>query len=199
MNLSRRKALKIIGLSPVAASLLFTVNPTPSHASEELSGKIVIVGGGSGAIMALSRLHRAIKNPDITIIAPNKIHIYQPGQVFVAAGIMEYDDLFFSNKSYIPDDVTWIKDEVKSFDAKNNSVTTRKGENITYDYMVVATGVINRFDKIEGLSEKDIGTNGITSIYLSDLEHGTALGATDTLKWNNELKNAAKTKRPKVI
>ena len=199
MNLSRRKALKVIGLSPVAASLLFTVKPTTSHASEEVSGKILIVGGGSGAIMALSRLHRAIQNPDITIIAPNEVHIYQPGQVFVGAGVMQYDDLFFSNKSYIPDDVTWIKDEVKSFDAKNNAVTTRKGEKIVYDYMIVATGVINRFDKIEGLSEKDIGTNGITSIYLSDLEHGTARGATDTLEWNNALKNAAKTKRPKVI
>ncbi len=199
MNVSRRNALKIIGLSPVTASVLFTAQPTESHAGENVSGKIVIVGGGSGAIMALSRLHRAIQDPNITIIAPNEIHMYQPGQIFVAAGIMEHDDLLFSNKNYIPDDVEWIKDEVMKFDSKNNSVTTRSGQEIKYDYMVVATGVVNRFDKIEGLTEEDIGTNGITSVYLSDLEHGTARGATATWEWNKKVKNAAKTKRPKVL
>jgi sulfide:quinone oxidoreductase len=97
MSLSRRSALKVLGLSPVAASVLFSVEPSQARASEDVSGKIVIVGGGSGAIMALSRLHRAIKNPDITIIAPNEVHLYQPGQVFVGAGVMEYNDIFIGH------------------------------------------------------------------------------------------------------
>jgi len=105
--------------------MLLAAKPTDIQASEDVSGKILIVGGGSGAIMALSRIHRAIKNPDITIIAPNEIHLFQPGQIFVAAG------------------------------------------------------VVNRFDKIEGLTEEDIGTNGIGCVYLSDLEKGTARGATE--------------------
>jgi sulfide:quinone oxidoreductase len=95
--------------------------------------------------------------------------------------------------------VKWIKDEVAHFDAKNNSVTTRKGEQVKYDYMVVAAGVINRFDKIEGLKLEDIGTNGITSIYLSDLEKGTAKGATDTWDWFNEVKKSASKNRPVVV
>jgi len=199
MSLSRRSALKVLGLSPVAASALLTVKPTEARASEDIKGKIVIVGGGSGAIMALSRLHRAIKKPDITIIAPNEVHLYQPGQIFVASGVMEYDDILLSNKNYIPDDVEWIKDEVAKFDAQNNSVTTRSGKEVTYDYMVVATGIINRFDKIEGLTEDDIGTNGITSVYLSDLEKGTARGATATWDWFKQIKAAAKEKRPTVV
>jgi sulfide:quinone oxidoreductase len=199
MSLSRRDALKVIGLSPVAATMLLTAKPTDVQASEDVSGKVLIVGGGSGAIMALSRIHRAIKNPDITIIAPNEIHLYQPGQVFVAAGEMQFDDLLLSNKEYIPDDVEWIKDEVASFDPKNNSVTTRGGKEVKYDYMVVATGVVNRFDKIEGLTEEDIGTNGIACVYLSDLEKGTARGATEMWKWFNDLKEGAKTKKQKVV
>lgn len=179
MSLSRRDALKVIGLSPVAATILLTAKPTDVQASEDVSGKVLIVGGGSGAIMALSRIHRAIKNPDITIIAPNEIHLYQPGQVFVAAGEMQFDDLILHNSEYIPDDVEWIKDEVASFDPQNNSVTTRGGKEVKYDYMIVATGVINRFDKIEGLTEEDIGTNGIACVYLSDMEKGTARGATE--------------------
>lgn len=199
MSLSRRDALKVIGLSPVAATMLLTAKPTEVHASENVKGKVLIVGGGSGAIMALSRIHRAIKNPDITIIAPNEIHLYQPGQVFVAAGEMEFDDLVLNNSDYIPKDVEWIKDEVASFDPKNNSVTTRAGKEVKYDYMVVATGIVNRFDKIDGLKEEDIGTNGIGSVYLNNLEKGTARGATDMWQWFNELKDMAKTKKPKVV
>ncbi|MFT7859332.1 MAG: FAD-dependent oxidoreductase [Sulfurimonas sp.] len=197
--MSRRDALKVIGLSPVAASVLLTTQPTDARASEDVSGKIVIVGGGAGAIMALSRLHSAIENPDITIIAPNEIHLYQPGQVFVAAGEMEFDDLVLQNKEYIPDDVEWIKDEVAHFDPKNNSVKTRSGKEVKYDYMVIATGIVNRFDKIKGITEKDIGTNGISCVYLNDLEKGTARGATETWKWFNELKKSAQTKKPKVV
>jgi sulfide:quinone oxidoreductase len=199
--LSRREALKVIGLSPIAASLLLTGGSnTELEASQDVTGKIVIVGGGSGAIMALSRLQRAITNPDITIIAPNEIHLYQPGQVFVAAGKMKMDDLILDNNDYIDTNkVTWIKDEVTSFDADNNKVHTKSGKEVAYDYMVVATGVQYNYEQIKGLKKEDIGTNGISSVYLSDLAKGTARGATATWDWFNELKEAAKTSKPKVI
>jgi len=200
-SLSRRDAIKLMGISPIAASVLAsTTGSSVAEASEDVKGKILIVGGGAGAIMALSRLVRAIKNPDITIIAPNDIHLYQPGQVFVGAGEMQFEDLVIQNSNYIDTDVvTWVKDEVKSFDAQNNSVTTRKGEKISYDYLVVATGIQYHYEAIKGLTKEDIGKNGITSVYLSDLEKGTAHGATATWKWFNELKEAAKTSKPKVI
>ena len=70
---------------------------------------------------------------------------------------------------------------------------------VAYDFMIIATGIVNRFDKIKGLKEEDIGTNGITSVYLSDLEKGTSRGATATWDWYNDLKTAAKTKRPTVL
>jgi sulfide:quinone oxidoreductase len=95
--------------------------------------------------------------------------------------------------------VNWIKDEVAVFDPSNKKVTTRKGQVVGYDFMIVATGVVNRFDKIKGLKEEDIGTNGITSVYLSDLEKGTARGATATWDWYNDVKKAAETKRPIVL
>lgn len=200
-TMSRREALRVIGLSPIAAGLLLSTSPSSElEASVDVSGKIVIVGGGSGAIMALSRLVRAIKNPDITIIAPNEIHLYQPGQVFVAAGKMKMEDLILDNNDYInTDKVTWIKDEVASFDAANNKLKTLSGEEVSYDYMVIATGVQYNYEEIEGLKIEDIGTNGISSVYLSDLAKGTARGATVTWDWFNELKEASKKSKQKVI
>ena len=199
-SMSRRDAIKFMGISPIAASVLAsTAGSSIAEASTDVSGKVVIVGGGAGAIMALSRLKRAISNPDITIIAPNETHLYQPGQVFVGAGVMDIENLKLHNKNYIDDDIKWIKDEVKTFDADNNRVITRSGEEVAYDVLVVAVGIQYHYEAIKGLTKEDIGTNGITSVYLNDLEKGTAHGATATWDWFNELKEAAKTKKPKVI
>jgi len=200
-KLSRRDAIKLIGISPVAAGVLVsTKSTTDVAASEDVSGKIVIVGGGAGAIMALSRLYRAISDPDITIIAPNEIHLYQPGQVFVGAGIMKYEDLLIDNNDYIDTQkVRWIKDEVKTFDAKNNQVVTNGGESVAYDTLLIATGVEYLYEKINGLTKEDIGRNGITSVYLSDLAKGSAKGATATWQWYQDVKAFAKKKKPTVL
>jgi len=200
-TLSRRDAIKLMGISPIAAGLLASSSGSSiAQASEDVHGKIVIVGGGAGAIMVLSRLLNTIKDPDITIIAPNEIHLYQPGQVFVGAGELQFEDLIIDNNRYIDQEkVTWIKDEVAQFDPDNNILITRQRERITYDYLVVATGIEYHYEKIQGLKKEDIGKNGITSVYLSDLEKGTADGATATWEWFKELKKAAKTKKPKVI
>jgi len=200
-TLSRRDAIKLMGISPIAAGVLASTSGSSiAEASADVSGKIVIVGGGAGGIMALSRLVNGISNPDITIIAPNEVHLYQPGQVFVGAGELKFDDLVIDNNRYINQDkVTWEKDEVSSFDPDNNTVTTRAGKTISYDYLVVAAGIQYHYEKIKGLSKDDIGKNGVTSVYLSDLEKGTAHGATATWSWFNELKEAAKTTKPKVI
>ena len=200
-NLSRRDAIKLMGISPIAAGVLASTSGSSiAEASSDVSGKVLIVGGGAGAIMALSRLKQAIKNPDITIIAPNNVHLYQPGQVFVAAGEMQIDELMLENKNYINGDgITWIKDAVKTFDAKNNRVFTRAGQEVKYDVLIVAVGIQYHYERIKGLSQEDIGKNGITSVYLNDLEKGTAHGATATWEWYNELKEAAKVGKPKVI
>ena len=200
-TMSRRDAIKFMGISPIAAGVLASTSTSSiAKASSDVSGKIVIVGGGAGGIMALSRLKRAISNPDITIIAPNEIHLYQPGQVFVGAGAMEFEDLVMDNNNYIdPDEVTWIKDEVATFDADNNRVITRSGEEVKYDILVVAAGIEYHYEAIDGLTKEDIGKNGITSVYLNDLEKGTAVGATATWDWFNELKEASKIKKQKVI
>jgi len=200
-GMSRRNAIKLMGISPVAAGILASTGSgsiTKAEASDA-TGKIVIVGGGAGGIMAMARLHKALSNPDITIIAPNEKHIYQPGQVFVAAGEMKTDDLLKENKDFIPDEVKWIKDEVKAFDPDNNKVVTRAGEEVSYDYLIVATGLQYHYEWIEGLTEDMIGKNGISSVYLNNPEKGTALGGELTWKWFNELKDASSKGKPKVI
>ncbi len=201
-GMSRRDALKVMGISPIAAAALATTSTGSFTKAEALdvTGKIVVVGGGAGGIMAVARLNRALSNPDITLIAPNEKHIYQPAQVFVAAGETSTEDIIKDNSQFVPDGVKWIKDEVKTFDPDNNKVITRKGEEISYDYLVVATGLQYHYEWIKGLSIDDIGKNGISSVYLNNPEEGTAKGGDITNAWFKELHQAAKDgKKSKVI
>ncbi|MDX9966968.1 NAD(P)/FAD-dependent oxidoreductase [Sulfuricurvum sp. IAE1] len=198
-GMSRRDALKMMGLSPIAAGVLASSSAPVEAKASDAKGKIVIVGGGAGGIMAMARLRRALSEPDITIIAPNEVHLYQPGQVFMAAGEYTHEDIVGSNLDLIPDDVKWIKDEVARFEPDNNRVVTRGGESVTYDFLVVATGLVYHYEQIEGLSIDMIGKNGISSVYLNDLEKGTAEGGTITWKWFNDLKQAAQKGKPRVI
>ncbi|MEN8147174.1 MAG: FAD/NAD(P)-binding oxidoreductase [Campylobacterota bacterium] len=200
--LSRRDALKLMGISPIAAGILASTSSSTISAAAtiDVKGKIVIVGAGAGGIMALARLHSSLKSPDITIIAPNELHIYQPGQVFQAAGLYLSDDLTKPNSDFIPDDVNWIKDEVAAFDPDNNTLKTRSGEEVAYDYLVVAAGIDYHYDWIRGLKEEDIGTKGIASVYLSNMEKGTAEGGSITWDWFNALSQASATsKKQRVI
>lgn len=200
--LSRRDALKLMGISPIAAGVLASTSSSAISSAEaaDAKGKIVIVGGGAGGIMALARLHSGLKNPDITIIAPNELHVYQPGQVFQAAGLYLHGDLIKQNSDFIPENVNWIKDEVASFDPDNNTLETRDGVKVDYDYLVVAAGIDYHYDWIRGLKEEDIGTKGISSVYLNDMEKGTTEGGSITWDWFNGLKQASATgKKPRVI
>jgi len=201
-GLSRRDALKVMGIGG-AASVMGVPSSLqadePSRKSKKRA-KILVVGAGAGGIMALARLRRALPNAEITIIAPNETHIYQPGQVFMAAGLYTLNDVVKENKDFIADDVNWIKDEVASFDPEKNKVTTRAGEEVSYDFMVVATGIVYHYDWIKGLSEDDIGKNGISSVYLNNFEKGTAKGGEVTWEWFEALKKAAASgKKPTAI
>ena len=194
-GMNRRDALKFMGLGGAAMMMGSPVETVASESSDK-NVKIVIVGGGAGGIMATVRLRSAAPNADITIIAPNEIHLYQPGQVFMGAGLLEESDIQKNNADFIPDDVNWIKDEVTSFDPENNVLRTAKNGAVSYDYLVVATGIAADYEAIEGMSEDLVGKDGITSVYLNNFVEGTAKGGTATWAWFKELREAATNASP---
>lgn len=194
-GMNRRDALKMMGVGGAAMMMGSPVQTEASESSDK-NVKIIIVGGGLGGIMATARLRSAAPNAEITIIAPNEIHLYQPGQVFMAAGLLEESDIQKNNADFIPDDVNWVKDEVTSFDPEKNTLTTGKNGDLDYDYLVVATGIAYDYAAIEGMSEALVGQKGISSVYLNNFEEGTAKGATATWEWFKEVREAAENATP---
>ncbi len=195
-GISRRDAIRMMGASSAAALMMGGTSvqaneEATKHTATHSEDHIVIVGGGAGGIMMAARMNRAAPKAKITIIAPNEVHLYQPGQVFMAAGLYTLDDIKNDNKSLIPSGVDWIKDKVTEYDPDNNSVKTAKGKTVKYDYLIVAAGISYQYEQIEGLTEDMIGKHGISSVYLNNPEKGTADGGIETAKWFVEMRKAA--------
>lgn len=199
-GISRRDAFKLAGLG--SASFLLG-NGTEAEAAttaqaSDAKGKILIVGGGLAGIATAAKLTNTLSSPDITIIEPDPHSVsYQPGQTLVAGGVWEKSDILYNTEDFVPNGVKMIKDKAKEFDPENNKVMTEGGQTITYDYLIIATGLVLDYGMIKGLEgvgtsagknlevSKKIGKNGVYSMYYAD-------GAVDTWKGMQELIEEAK-------
>lgn len=131
--------------------------------------KVVIVGAGTAGISVAARLVResqALKD-EIAIIDPAQKHYYQPLWTLVGAGVAKKEQTERDTESLIPEGVDWIQEAVTEFDPENNAVKTAAGNEIHYDYLVVAAGIQVNWDAVKGLKEA-IGHDGVVSNYSYD-------------------------------
>ncbi len=201
-TLHRRDALKLIGLGSAGlmtgGSISAQAETSLSVPSSKKKAKIIIAGGGTGGITVAARLRRSVPNAQITLIAPNETHLYQSGQVFVAAGLYSEFDNKRATEDILPDGVKWLQEKITAFDPDNHRVHTEKSGELSYDYLVVALGCEYDFSAIEGINAEDIGKEGIASVYLNDTLKGISPGALITKLWFESIRrNAAK--RPQNV
>ena len=135
--------------------------------------RLLILGAGSGGISVATRLAKKLGAGEIAIIEPSETHYYQPLWTLVGAGIVKKEKTARPMKTMIPNDVAWIQDKVKMVDPTLSTVSTLSGNVISYDFLVVATGLKLDWSKIAGL-EGNLGRNGICSIYKFDDAERTA-------------------------
>ncbi len=198
--MSRRDAMKYLTVSPMAAAILAgTTAGTADVQASSVKGKVVIVGGGLAGMSTAARLKNSAGDLDITVIEPDPISVsYQPGQTLVGAGIWEGGDIVYNRDEKLPSGVNLIKGSVTAFDPDNNKVVVDGKQEVSYDQMIVATGLMLNYAAIDGLegvitsAGKDnaatrakIGKNGVHSIYFQD-------GAVDTWAGIQELIEKAK-------
>jgi sulfide:quinone oxidoreductase len=128
------------------------------------SQKIVVVGGGTAGMSVVNWISRKSLSKDIVIIEPSDVHYYQPLWTLVGGGILPLKNSARPMEEYIPSGVNWIKEYVASFHPEKNLVITKSGQEISYDYLIVAAGIQLNWKNVDGLKET-LGKNGVCSNY----------------------------------
>lgn len=134
--------------------------------------KVVVIGGGSSGIGVIASIRKRVKDADITVVEPNDCHYYQPAWTLVGGGLFDISKTRRAMRDVIPSGVSWLQDSVVRVDPDEKYIETRQGKRVSYDFLIVACGLVLRWDKIEGL-EETLGFNGVTSNYHFDLAEYT--------------------------
>lgn len=113
---------------------------------------VLIIGAGTAGIMVASQLKKKGIS-SIGIIDPAETHYYQPAWTLVGAGTYDYQKTSRPMKSVIPSGVEWIQAYVQSIQPEKNQLSTRDNHSISYDYLVVAPGLVYNLSMVEGLEE----------------------------------------------
>jgi sulfide:quinone oxidoreductase len=121
--------------------------------------EIVILGGGTAGLTVASQLAQRVGGQQIAIVEPSASHYYQPLWTLVGGGIFPREDSARDERDLIPDAVTWIQDAAASIDPATHRVATTTSGTLTYDFLVVAPGVVPRWTTIPGLAES-VGRSG---------------------------------------
>ena len=79
-------------------------------------------------------------------------HYYQPGLTLAAAGFMSHGALIRNESSVLPRGVDWLQDDVQKFMPIENRLGLAGGQKISYDFLVIATGIDLRFDMVHFLA-----------------------------------------------
>ena len=205
-GISRRDAMKMMGLSGAALMVGGTeAEAATVAAASSAKGKIVIVGGGLAGMSTAARLTNSLSNPDITVIEPEADSCsYQPGQTLVGAGLWEKSDIIYKRDDFVPSGAKVIKEKAVEFNPDSNTVVTDKGTKVSYDFLIIASGLKLNYGAIKGLEEvgelyssgdnksavSALNAKGVSSIYTAD-------GAVQT--WKNMEKFIADAKGGKKV
>jgi sulfide:quinone oxidoreductase len=118
--------------------------------------KLVILGAGLAGTMMANKLRKSLdKNVwSITVVDKDESHYYQPGFLFIPFGIYTEEDVVQPKQKFFPDGVDVHYSDINKIEPETNRVLLENGENLDYDYLIIATGTDIRPDETEGMKDK---------------------------------------------
>lgn len=130
--------------------------------------KVVVIGGGAAGLAVTASLLKRQSNLDIAIVDSATSHFYQPGWTLVGGGVFKPKQTERSMASVVPARAKWYQNNAVTFKPEHNRLLLDNDEELSYDVLVIATGLSLNWEAIPGLSET-LGKNGVTSNYRYDL------------------------------
>jgi sulfide:quinone oxidoreductase len=114
---------------------------------------IVIMGAGLGGMPMAYEIREQLRAEDkVTVINDSDSFQFTPSNPWVAVGWRTRDDIAFAVKPYLErKNINFIPVAAKRVHPDKNQVELIDGQNIAYDFLIIATGPKLAFDEVEGL------------------------------------------------
>jgi len=115
--------------------------------------RILILGGGVGGTIVANKLARLLRarEAQITLVDSTGQHIYQPGFLPVVFGWSEPEALIKKERALLSKRVALRVEVVDRVDPKAQLVHLATGEQLPYDYLILATGARLDLDALPGV------------------------------------------------
>lgn len=128
---------------------------------------VVILGAGFGGLKAAQALANAPVK--VTLIDKRNYQLFQPLLYQVATAELEPSDIAYPLRDILRNqkNVEFRMTRVSKIDADNKKVLTADGKDLTYDYLIVATGGSSNFFGMKSIEENAFG--------LKDMEDAISL------------------------
>ncbi|CAG9323659.1 unnamed protein product [Blepharisma stoltei] len=125
--------------------------------------KLVVAGGGTASVNIVSQIIRAgkLKPNEIAVIDPSPKHYYQPAWSMIGGGVLGNNNEVKSKlKNYVRDtrslfhpDINFYSKSVTKFMPDLNKIQIEGNEEISYENLVVALGLVMDYDRLPGLKD----------------------------------------------
>jgi sulfide:quinone oxidoreductase len=137
--------------------------------------RLLVLGAGTAGTMVVNKLRPLLASDEwtITVVDQDVGHHYQPGYLFVPFGTTTAAEIVKPIRKFLTDGVDLVLGEIDLVSPDENIVQLTDGTELSYDYLVIATGVSPRPDQTPGMTGEE-WRNSVFDFYT--LEGATALG-----------------------
>ncbi len=133
--------------------------PKSSATERDTAPRICIVGGGFGGLYTALYMqkYRHLRNAQITLVEPKDRFLFTPMMYeLITDELKEWEVAPTYSSLLAGTNVTWQQTHAESVDLHHQTVTLASGIDISYDYLVLATGADNRPVDVPGVDQHSL-------------------------------------------
>lgn len=115
----------------------------------------LVLGAGTAGTMIARKMASRLDSREwkVVLVDKDEKHYYQPGFLFLPFGLYREQDVIQPKRKFVPDKVEFIISDIELIEPDASRVKLTDGRVITYDHMVIATGVDIYPSETEGMLE----------------------------------------------
>jgi NAD(P)H-nitrite reductase large subunit len=123
--------------------------------------RYVIIGGSAAGVAAAETLRKHSQDAEITVISDEPFPLYSRCLLtYLIAGSIDENKLYFKDKDFYKENniKTHLGKKAVSIDAGKKEVSLEKGNKISYDKLLIATGASAKSVDVPGINKKGVFT-----------------------------------------